>query len=101
MRQSLQYLETEKGKTDCKCHSELGDQIYQHLSNSDRQQKSRAMMGEGVHLFKNNSEDTEKADVPRSPLPVYWVRVCTGVTEALLLVPLWPSCSHTGLSESR
>lgn len=46
-------------------------------SNSDNQLKLRARMvgieggGWQGRLFKNNSQETEKADVPRGPLPVY------------------------------
>lgn len=49
-------------------------------SNSDNQRKVRVVTAAGVGVgvgggagrsFKNNSQETEKADVPRSPLPVY------------------------------
>lgn len=62
-----------KGKRDLRCNCKLGDQADEHLFKWASTKVVGVDKGEGTgYLFKNNSSENKKADVPRSLLPVYW-----------------------------
>lgn len=66
-RQSPQHMETEKGKTDHKCHSKLENQIYQHLF-IWRQQKLQVVMVMCGIYFKLIQKGPERQAFSDRPL---------------------------------